>query len=453
MLSVFRTLWRSRRLLKDFVVRDLKARYVGSSMGFFWSVVFPIINLFVYMFVFRVVLNTRWSDTQGATEVALVMLAGIVVWSAFAETISRATNCLVDHANLIKKVVFPSELLPAFLTISSLVNMCIGLPVVLLSVAYLAFASPPDAHVLVVRQQIEVPRESSELGEGKLPYGQLPVKDKPDVKLIWEPAPRIITEGGDPFAIKLQLSQGQFRDTVLPLVVGGDATPGVDYQALPSEVIVPAGHVEVSLLVHPLRDTEGEDAEFVTLSIGEPDWAEPLRVQDGDRHFETTVQINNGEPLVASGPDVVPAEPPPKEVVVLPEADPTYYPLNLGPALLALPLLLLLQGMFTVGLGFFLSTLNVFLRDTYHLVGVGITVWMFATPIFYPARMVREAGFNLMLEINPMYWIIESYRMVLLHAQWPDPWMLARFAVAAILVFIVGASFFKSQRSKFPDLL
>ena len=125
-------------------MRDLKARYVGSSMGFFWSVVFPIINLFVYLFVFRVVLNTRWSDKQGATEVALVMLAGIVVWAAFAETISRSTNTLVENQNLIQKVVFPSEVLPVYLTISAIVNMCIGLPVVLLCTVWLAFGSPPD---------------------------------------------------------------------------------------------------------------------------------------------------------------------------------------------------------------------------------------------------------------------------------------------------------------------
>ena len=104
--ALFATLSQNRRLLKDFVLRDLKARYVGSSMGFFWSVIFPIINLFVFMFVFRLVLNARFSDKQGPEEVALIMLAGIVVWSAFAETISRSTNALVENSNLIQKVVF-----------------------------------------------------------------------------------------------------------------------------------------------------------------------------------------------------------------------------------------------------------------------------------------------------------------------------------------------------------
>ena len=148
MFELLRSLVRHRRLLKDFVVRDLKARYVGSTMGFFWSVVFPIINLFVYMFVFRLVLNARWSDSQGALEVAIVMLAGIVVWSAFAETISRSTNTLVDNANLIQKVVFPAEVLPTYLTISSLINMCIGLPVVMGAVLWFGHLSPPAAYIL-----------------------------------------------------------------------------------------------------------------------------------------------------------------------------------------------------------------------------------------------------------------------------------------------------------------
>ena len=421
-------------------MRDLKARYVGSSMGFFWSVVFPIINLFVYMFVFRLVLNTRWSDSQGATEVALVMLSGIVVWSAFAETVSRATNCLVDHANLIKKVVFPSELLPVFLTVSSLVNMCIGLPVVVLTVAWLAFASPPVAHVLVQRVQTVVDRP---LSPEEVAAGESEAKD-------WLPAKRIVVEGGEAHAIKLQLERGQFRDTVLPLEIGGTAVPGVDYEPLPDEVIIPAGHVEVSVLVRALADDIPDGDETLTLRIGEPEWATRLQTVDNDRNFETVVVFQDG---MASSDALAGAAP--RDVVMLSsrDSDERYYPLNLGTPLLALPLLLLLQGIFTSGLGFFLSTLNVFLRDTYHLVGVGITVWMFSTPIFYPAHMVTEAGFGWMLALNPMHWLIECYRMILLHAMWPDPILLLRFAGAGLSLFLVGATFFRAQRSKFSDLL
>ena len=87
------------------------------------------------------------------------------------------------------------------------------------------------------------------------------------------------------------------------------------------------------------------------------------------------------------------------------------------------------------------------------MVGVFTTVWMFSTPIFYPAQMVRNAGYGWILEINPMYWLIDSYRAVLLYASWPDWMLLGRFFVIGLVVLFVGSSFFMAQKHRFPDLL
>ena len=122
MIELVRSLKRNKRLLTDLVRRDLRARYVASSMGFFWSVIFPLLNLFVYMFVFTIVMKSRWRPDMPNQESALLMLAGIIVWQAFSETISRSTNTLVENQNLIQKVVFPAEVLPTYLTTSALVN-------------------------------------------------------------------------------------------------------------------------------------------------------------------------------------------------------------------------------------------------------------------------------------------------------------------------------------------
>jgi homopolymeric O-antigen transport system permease protein len=127
--------------------------------------------------------------------------------------------------------------------------------------------------------------------------------------------------------------------------------------------------------------------------------------------------------------------------------------LALGGALLWLPLLFLLQGIFTVGLGYFLSAFNLILRDTYHVIGVVVMVWMFSTPIFYPPYQVMDSGWGWLLQANPMYWLIDSYREVLLFNTAPNLALLARFALVACVVFGVGASFFQSQRDRFPDLL
>jgi len=143
-LALLASARKHRRLLADLVRRDLHSRYVGSTMGLFWSVIFPVINLCVYMFVFSLILKSRWGDKQGTIEVALLMLTGIMAWHAFAESLIRMTSSLVENANLIQKVVFPSEVLPVSLTISSLVNMLIGVGVAIVAVVFFAYVRPHE---------------------------------------------------------------------------------------------------------------------------------------------------------------------------------------------------------------------------------------------------------------------------------------------------------------------
>ncbi len=371
MFRLLRGVWTKRELVKAFVVRDLKSRYVGSAMGFFWSVVVPFIYLFVFMVVFSLLLKSRWTDGARPQDTALFMLVGILSWHAFAETLSRATNCLVEHANLIQKVVFPAEILPAFLTVSSIVNMLIGLPIV-----------------------------------------------------------------------------------VVGTYVFADKVPGIAY--------------------------------------------------------------------------------------------------------LALPILIVLQGLFTLGLGYFLSAMNLFLRDTYHVIGVLTLVWMFGTPIFYPPTLVNNArvpvpgtaknvdvwvkhdigrrripltgkvtvsvdetrrprrfwemeadletyspevreflepnerddrpreampdaippesldsyvtvsgvlhrrevaeqrdtmSLGLLLEVNPMFWLINSYRRVLMFGEWPRWRLVLRFAIVSLVFLAIGSRFFARHQRRFADLL
>jgi ABC-type polysaccharide/polyol phosphate export permease len=430
------SLLRHKRLVKDFVIRDLKARYVGSSMGFFWSVVFPIINLFVYMFVFRMVLNARWGDSQGALEVAVVMLCGIVIWTAFAETISRATNTLVDNANLIQKVVFPSEVLPVYLTLSSLINMCIGLPVVLLSVLWVGHLSLPDVY-------ITVPLQEAIGADGK---PQLDANEH----VMLEPVDIRLGEDQEPYRLTLNITRGRYAPVRVPFTLSGTAVEGEDYHLATREAVIEPGYVKWHLYITPINDGLVEGDESIVIELQEPEGAHLLPQSHdlgvgADRRLELTLKDLGEAPAkapamihVASGPS---------------RFDPTYHPLKLGSSLLALPVLFLLQVIFTVGLGFFLSAFNLFLRDTYHLVGVGITVWMFATPIFYPGWMVADKGFGWMLLINPMHWMIDMYRGVLLHGLWPQAIGVIKLAMAAGVSLFLGASFFRAHSKKFPDLL
>ncbi len=280
MRSLFRSLTQNRRLVKDLLVRDLKGRYAGSVLGFFWSLVFPAVNLVVYMFVFRIVLNVRWGDRMGPVEVGLLLLVGIVVWQAFAEGVARMTNTLVENRNLIQKVVFPAEVLPIHLTLSSMTNMLIGVAVALLGLGYVVYSGQAE-------------------------------------------------------------------------------------------------------------------------SVGDP----------AMRH------------------------------------------LGVGLSLVCLPLLILIQAVLMLGVGSFLAAFNLILRDTHHVIGVILMVWMFGTPIVYPAFAVERTKFAWVLAVNPIHWMIESYRDVLLYGSWPKPEYLAAFAGVSVLVLFLGMKFFLAQKPRFPDLL
>ncbi|GAB4108883.1 MAG: ABC transporter permease [Acidobacteriota bacterium] len=120
-----------RNLVWNFVRRDLRARYVGSLMGFFWAVIHPLVLLASYSFVFSIVFQIR--PYQSATEnFALYLFCGILPWLYFQDTLARSCTSVTDHAHLIRKTVFPSEILPVSLLLSNLVYHLIGVGILCL---------------------------------------------------------------------------------------------------------------------------------------------------------------------------------------------------------------------------------------------------------------------------------------------------------------------------------
>ncbi|MBZ0258844.1 ABC transporter permease [bacterium] len=119
-----------RHLIYEFLKRDLQARYLGSAIGFFWSVVNPLILLAVYTIVFGYILRAKYEalgfGEAGTVAFAFYIFSGLMPWFAFQESLMRSTTCIVDNAHLIKQVRFPAKVLPAYLAISSLVNQMIG---------------------------------------------------------------------------------------------------------------------------------------------------------------------------------------------------------------------------------------------------------------------------------------------------------------------------------------
>ena len=118
-----RNLFRYRGLIQSLVARELKARYRGSVLGFFWSFINPLLLLLIYSFVFTTVLPNR---AEGLEPYALFMFCGILPWTWFSSSLIESSGSLIAGGNLIKKVLFPAEVLPIVSVLANMVHFFLG---------------------------------------------------------------------------------------------------------------------------------------------------------------------------------------------------------------------------------------------------------------------------------------------------------------------------------------
>ena len=123
-------LYRHRQLIAALTARDLKARYRGSILGFFWSLANPLLLLAVYTIVF-----TKFFPVQVVQPYPLFLFSGILPWTFFAAAVLESTTSISSNAGLIKKVMFPAEALPLVVVLSHLVHFVAALPILLAAVA------------------------------------------------------------------------------------------------------------------------------------------------------------------------------------------------------------------------------------------------------------------------------------------------------------------------------
>lgn len=127
-------LFRYRVLIQSLVVRELKARYRGSVLGFLWSFINPLLQLGIYWFVFSYVMPTR--DQMGMSPYALFLFTGILPWTWFSASVMEASAILIAGGNLIKKILFPAEVLPIVVVLANLVHFVLGLPILFVFLVY-----------------------------------------------------------------------------------------------------------------------------------------------------------------------------------------------------------------------------------------------------------------------------------------------------------------------------
>lgn len=237
---------------------------MNSLLGLSWAIVQPLALLALYTFVFSHIMQVRFTGDGAAANFPLYLFCGMLPWLAFADGVTRASSVLVEQTALIKKVVFPSEILPVYVVVSAIIMEFVGLGILLLGVVVFARG------------------------------------------LAW--------------------------------------------------------------------------------------------------------------------------------------------------SLLALPVIVALQFLFTMGVAWFLACAGVAIRDVRHILGLVLTLWMFLTPVVYPAEMV-PVRFRWLLTLNPMYYVVQAYRDVVLEQRLPELSHLATLAVMGLAAFVGGYAVFRHSKHVFADIL
>lgn len=121
-------------------------------------------------------------------------------------------------------------------------------------------------------------------------------------------------------------------------------------------------------------------------------------------------------------------------------------------AVLWMPLLLLCNVAFSLGLGLLLGVLNVFIRDINQFMTVVLQLWFWLTPIVYMTTIIPPSLMSTM-RLNPMYWIVTEYQGLLVFGRGPDLMSLLPIAVSAVVLLIAGLLLFRRAATDMVDVL
>jgi lipopolysaccharide transport system permease protein len=138
LLKNLKDLYKYRFLIQNLVSRELKARYRGTALGFLWSFINPFLLMVIYTIVFGFIIGPRDPAFNNSPWLyALFLFCGVLPWTWFSSSSLESANVLMVQGNLIKKILFPVEILPLVVVISNLIHFLLGLPIIFLFVPIL----------------------------------------------------------------------------------------------------------------------------------------------------------------------------------------------------------------------------------------------------------------------------------------------------------------------------
>ena len=150
MISKIREIYRFRELLLVFTKKEIKVKYKNSALGFLWSFANPLVLTAVYSFVFNFVYK---SPTE---NFPLFLILGLLPFNFFSISVSMCSGSIIANGNLIKKVVFPREIIPLSIIFAGLINFLLELAVILVILGALGFNFVPYLPIFFITIFLQV---------------------------------------------------------------------------------------------------------------------------------------------------------------------------------------------------------------------------------------------------------------------------------------------------------
>lgn len=128
---MFKAIYEYRNYIISNALGELKYRYAGSSLGFFWNIINPILQIVVYTFVFSNIMQARMDALKSTSGFSLYLCAGMFAWLAFDECVTRGSNTFVESSSFLKKLSVPEYVFVAQKSLSSFFSCLIYYVIIL----------------------------------------------------------------------------------------------------------------------------------------------------------------------------------------------------------------------------------------------------------------------------------------------------------------------------------
>ncbi len=141
-ISLLRPLFRNP-LIFELAKRDFTEKYSGSTLGFIWSFIYPLINILIYMVIFGTLMGARLPGSSSIWSYGVYLVSGLVPWTAFANTVTRSSTVFLDKKNIIAKIHIDLPTLPVYILISESITFVVTFVIFLLIMFLTGFAFSP----------------------------------------------------------------------------------------------------------------------------------------------------------------------------------------------------------------------------------------------------------------------------------------------------------------------